>query len=395
MYDRRTMANTSKIVKKANKHLVLDTIKVFECVTVEGIINHTGMSRPTVLNILKELTEQELVIKSGFAHADVGRQPMLYSINANGYVAIGIDVDSPPVILDVANLNGEPIYTAAWDIEKDQPVDEIIEVIVENINKAILETGISRERIIGIGLGLPAVINVRKNKAVRISRIKGWIDVAVDKIIQEKTGIDVFVRNDAHLLSIAEYSIQKEFDNMLYLVHRAGIGMSVILKGKLYEGSMGNAGYIGHTVLVPNGNQCDCGNKGCFETYCSKRAITEEYQQKTGHLLPYREIVEMAKEQNTIAGEIFVNAGYYLGVGISNIVKLFDIPLVVLGDMECDENHIFFKSIQKSLIENMRSFSNVQPTLIIGKLSKEQFGLGGCHFVLQRLFKSPTLKIKA
>ncbi len=388
-------ANSTKIIKNANKYLVLDTIKMFECITIEGIINHTGLSRPTVLNIIKELAEQGFVIKSGFAQSEVGRQPILYSINASSYFAIGIDVDAPPVHLVVSNLNGEPLYTTRWNIESYQDVNDIIKNLVNEINLAIETTMIDRKRILGIGLGLPAVVDIKKNRTVRISRIKGWEDIAIDKIITAKTGIEVVVRNDAHLLSIAENILQKKYENMLYVVHRAGIGMSIILNGKLYEGNMGNSGYIGHTIIVPNGNPCDCGNRGCFETYCSKRAIVTRYKQITGQTLSYHQILDLARKGEREVVEIFKTAGFIFGIGISNIIKLFDIPIVVLGDMECNKDHIFFKSIHESVLQNMQGYSNAIPRIIIGKLTENQFGLGGCHFLLQRLFKLPVLNVKA
>lgn len=386
-------ANNSKIVKKANKFLVLEIIKEYECITVEGIISHTGLSRPTVLTILKELTEENLVTKSGYAPSDIGRQPVLYSINANGYFSMGIDVDAPPVRLAISNLNGEPVYYSYWEIGLEDTVEDIVNIIIENINKAISEAGIDPSKILGIGLGMPAVIDKTKNKTAVISRIKGWVDVPVDSMIKAKTGIDVYVRNDAHLLGVAEKSFLKNTDDIIYIIHRSGIGAAIIINGHLYEGKYGNSGYIGHSAIEINGRQCDCGAKGCMETYCSKRSIIEDYYNLTGKRCSYVDIIKGAEKNDKDAVSVLIAAGEAFGIGISNVIKAYDISTVVIGDLKCSEKHVFFKTISETVKMNTENYALKPPKILVGKLKEQQYGLGGCHFVLKKFFSSPKLKL--
>ena len=387
-------SNNIKIVKKANKFLVLEVIREYECITVEGIINRTGLSRPTVLNIIKELLQDNIIIKSGYASSDIGRQPVLYSINANGFFAMGIDFDGPPVRLAISNLNGEPIYTSYWEIDLEDSIENIFNTIIENINKAIIETGIEISKILGLGLGLPAVIDKSKNKPVIISRISQWRDIALDVFIKSKTGLDVYVKNDAHLLGLAEKNFIKNTEDIIYIIHRSGIGASIIMNGKLYDGNNGNSGYIGHTVINFNGKRCDCGEKGCLETYCSKRAIVEEYYDCTGQKKSYYEIIKAAEKRDQNAIDILASAGEVLGLGISNIIKSYDIYTVVIGDLKCSENHLFFKIIKEAVKRSTKSFALKPPKVILGKLKEENFGLGGCHYVLGNFFSSPRLTLK-
>lgn len=386
-------ANNSRIVKKANKFLVLEVIRKFSCVTVEGIVDSTNLSRPTVLNILKELTEESLVVKSGFAPAEIGRQPVLYSINTHGFFAIGIDVDDPPVHLAVSDLNGELVYSVDWQIDAGDTVDAIVQALVDQIRKAIEVTGIEVRKVLGIGLGLPAVMDINQNRTAIISRIKGWMDIPVARLIQEKTGIEVVVRNDAHLLGAAELSFIDSREDVLYIIHRSGIGMAIYLNGELYEGGFGNSGYIGHTVIRADGRQCDCGQLGCLETYCSKRSIVERYRETTGRSLAYIEIVREAETAEGAARTVLVEAGEAFGIGISNAIKHFDISTVIIGDLKIDEKHRFYQAIHDSVKRHTANYLITPPRILLGKLDEKHFGLGGCHFVLKRFFSDPKLKL--
>lgn len=388
------MPNNSKIVKKANSYLVLNAIRKQTGITVEGIGDATGLSRPTVLSILKKLLEDDLVTTSGTAQTDSGRHPVLYALNATRHYVVGIDVDGPPINLVVADLNGEVQYSATWTIQLTDTGEAIAATILAEIDKAIQTLHISRAKILGIGVGLPAVVDIAANRAVRISRLPQWNDYPLADAIARHTGARVYIRNDAHLLGMAEHSMAANADNTLYIVHRSGIGMSIMIGNQPYEGAMGNSGYIGHTSLVVGGRACDCGAHGCFEAYCSKRAIRHDYTEAGGDDIDYTEILRRAQLGEPLALDIFQRAGALFGVAISNLVKNFEIYTVILGDMICDEHHPFFRTITEAAVQNLHNYTHHPPCIIRGHLDSHSFGLGGCHLVLSKFFAHPKLRLQ-
>jgi len=387
------MATNTKIVKKANRYIVMNAIRKSASITIEGIIQETGLSRPTVLNILKKFLDEEIVIPSGFAPSDGGRQPMLYALNPHRYFAIGIDVDGPPINLVVADLNGEVVYSKTWNINFGDEGAFITQSIIAEIDTAIQALHIEYKKVLGIALGMPATVDMEANTTVRLSRLYKWNNYPISDNINQHTGIKVYLRNDTHLISIAEHRMISNVDDSLFIVHRSGIGMSAIINNQLYEGAMGNPGYIGHTTLFIEGRDCDCGQKGCFEVYCSKRAITKDYAEAAGMQKSYPEILELAAKGDSTAIAIFEKAGELFGVGISNFVKTFEIYTVILGDVICDEDHIFFKSIVQSARKHLENYTNKPLLILKGKLTGENFGLGGCHFILSKYFASPKLRL--
>ena len=385
--------NSVGLVKQANRSIVIETIMSNRVVTIEGIVRFAKLSRPTVLGIIKDLSNENLVIKAGLATSEIGRQAVLYSLNSHAFYALGIDIDGPPVRLSISDLNGVSLYNTEFSIALTDSGEQVAETIVQNINRSIVEAGIDATKILGIGLGVPGVINLAENRIEFISRIKGCLQLSVSDLIGKKTGLPVYVRNDAHLLGLAEYSLKKLTGDLIYVIHRSGIGSAIIVSGNVFAGPHGNAGYLGHSTINANGRQCDCGRIGCLETYCSKRAIVADYFKQSGVQATYPEIVQLADDGDPVAKEIFAEAGRILGLGICNAIKMYDIATVVVGELGCDEKHVFFESICESIRQNTVEYMRTPPVVVLGKLDESEFGLGGCHYVLKKFFRRPELKV--
>ena len=336
-------ANNISIIKEANLCLVLNTVMEYEPITVENIAFKTRLSRPTILNLLKKLINEGIVYVSGLADSLGGRQATLYSVDVSAKFAVGIDFDYPPLRLNISNIKGMPVYSKVCELDTSLNALEIADAIADIINQSIGEANIEKSKIIGVGLGIPGTVDIKKNKAVKIDRFPSWINIPIDKIIQERTGFDVYIRNNAHLLGLAEKNLlDKNIKELLYVINSVGIGMAIFINGQLYEGNAGNTGYIGHTSIDVNGELCECGQKGCVELYCSKKNIEKKYAQLTNtNKITYKEILKKCDEGDQNALNLFTTAGKYLGTSISNAVRLFDIPKIIIGGLECEEDHIF------------------------------------------------------
>lgn len=392
MLDKR--ANTTKIVGKANSYLVLDSIKNNEAITIDGIIKQTGLSRPTVLKTIKQYLESNLIKKAGYAENEVGRSPVLYSLNGETYFAIGVDIDGPPIYLAVSDIMGKIVYSAKYEVDIDASIHKIIETIVNGVKIALEKLNLESKNIIGMGIGLPASVDLKKKCAVTLSRLEALIEQPIGEMIEQELGIPVLVRNDAQLIGIAESRKLNNAQDILCIVQRTGIGLAIIVDGHIYGGTTGNAGFIGHLTIDENGRPCSCGGKGCLEAMSSKRAIKEIYYEKTGRKLRYREILQAASEKEPVAVETCKNAGRYFGIGIANIIKILDVKTIVISDIRCDEKHIFFKSISKSVKEHLDPFFNKRVKMCVGKLEEGEMGLGGCYYVIDEFFASPKLILK-
>lgn len=391
----KTTTNTTRTIKNANSCLVLDVIRNSSGSTIEEIIDSTHLSRPTVLNIIADLIGRNIIQRAGFVETSVGRQPVLYAINTSEHFAIGIDFEFPPVHLVVTDLSGTPRYHKNWNCSFDTNQEEIITLLSDGIQEAIDALSLKQENIIGIGLGIPGTVDIKKNVSRTITRIPQWNMAPLSEILAERFHVPIYVRNDVHLMAMSAQASLPLPQDFMYIAYRIGIGMAILRNGKLAEGPYGNAGFLGHMTVDINGDLCICGKRGCLETFASKPAIESKYAQ-VKHLpkkMPFDDILKAAENGDPIAINILETAGKYLGVALANSVKLHDIYTIVLDDLPCSSDHIFIRTIEDTVNYYCQDYS-LEPIKVIPHILEENdYALGASLFVLDTFFQKPKLTL--
>ena len=375
--------NNLSDVKKANRQLVYECIWSHKSVTMTDLAYVTHLSRPTITSLVQEMTADNLVIKSGYGTSNGGRNPVLYHANVNAAYAMGIDLEFPKVRMAISNLECENICLRIYP--KDADKDQVLQLMKQQIDDLLLESGIDKNRLLGVGIGVPGVIDYKNNYSVFFERINGWENVLIGDIIQEYIGKPVYICNDVNLISWAERKVAhlEDIKNMLYIIIRSGIGMAIWNDGSLMQGEMGNSGRIGHMTVDKNGLQCKCGNRGCLGLYTSEKSMIRMYGELTGKELKWAgELFPLAEAGDAAALQVFETCGRYLGTGIVNVANLFDISEVVLST-SFDSSYIL-KSAQYAL--DARKMNTIRREVKVrkGLLQESSFGLGGCLLVLNK-----------
>ena len=377
--------NNLSDVKKANRQLVYECIWSHKSVTMTDLAYVTHLSRPTITSLVQEMTADNLVIKSGYGTSNGGRNPVLYHANVNAAYAMGIDLEFPKVRMAISNLECENICFSVRIYLKDADKDQVLQLMKQQIDDLLLESGIDKNRLLGVGIGVPGVIDYKNNYSVFFERINGWENVLIGDIIQEYIGKPVYICNDVNLISWAERKVAhlEDIKNMLYIIIRSGIGMAIWNDGSLMQGEMGNSGRIGHMTVDKNGLQCKCGNRGCLGLYTSEKSMIRMYGELTGKELKWAgELFPLAEAGDAAALQVFETCGRYLGTGIVNVANLFDISEVVLST-SFDSSYIL-KSAQYAL--DARKMNTIRREVKVrkGLLQESSFGLGGCLLVLNK-----------
>ena len=377
--------NNLSDVKKANRQLVYECIWSHKSVTMTDLAYVTHLSRPTITSLVQEMTADNLVIKSGYGTSNGGRNPVLYHANVNAAYAMGIDLEFPKVRMAISNLECENICFSVRIYPKDADKDQVLQLMKQQIDDLLLESGIDKNRLLGVGIGVPGVIDYKNNYSVFFERINGWENVLIGDIIQEYIGKPVYICNDVNLISWAERKVAhlEDIKNMLYIIIRSGIGMAIWNDGSLMQGEMGNSGRIGHMTVDKNGLQCKCGNRGGLGLYTSEKSMIRMYGELTGKELKWAgELFPLAEAGDAAALQVFETCGRYLGTGIVNVANLFDISEVVLST-SFDSSYIL-KSAQYAL--DARKMNTIRREVKVrkGLLQESSFGLGGCLLVLNK-----------
>ncbi len=386
MRGRETKTNTLSSVKRANKQLLYQMIKENYQMTMTELERMTELSRPTVSGLIRELEEENLVKKNGYGVSSGGRNPSLYSINAEAAFVLGIDFEFPYVRMAISDLECSLVSSSIEVYDLDMDMKQAIEALFEQIDRLIQNSGVKKEKILSAGVGMPGTINYKESFSVIIERMRDWENVPIGQILENHLRIPVYIDNDVNLISWAERRLCMEHapDNMLYFIIRTGIGMAIWADGRLLEGERGNSGRIGHMTVDMNGPRCRCGSRGCLGLYINRNAMKEMYFEKTGKNFEKRsELVQLAADGDQAAKAVLERAGYVIGIGIVNAVNLFDISeCVIQASFDLTE---LMGYARESLINRGKNTLKGDVHLRMGGLKEEQYALGGCLLALDHV----------
>lgn len=373
-------------VRKNNCKFIFEILKKSDGMTLLELEQNTGLSRPTTIGMVRVLEEAGLVTKIGRGDSNGGRIPVIYGINPDAYYAIGIDFEYPVSRVAISDMKGIIRFSSRRKYKRELTAKEAIEQLLLQINELIHESKIERDKFLGLGLGMPGYINLKTGVSLYFERISEWKNVEIEKILFEGTGIPVYMENDVHLLYRAERTLIPLKDaqqDTLFIAIRSGIGMAIFQRGHLVEGMFGNAGHIGHSVVQADGPQCKCGNYGCLELYSSEEAILRKYELLTEEKEDsVTDIVRKAEEGHPEATAVLMEAGRYLGIGIGNVVNLFDINKIIIAS--CFDNRMILEYAQKELDRRVNIPQKRDVQLCSSQLTEENFALGGCKLVFRR-----------
>lgn len=324
---------TNMEVKKANRNRVFRYICQHETVSNPDIAYAMKMSLPTATQITKELIESGLVEEKGELESTGGRRAKALSAVVNVRLAAGLDITKNHVSMVLINLSGE--------ILKYQRVHcpYVCEDIYYEKASAMLEaffdeSGVDRERILGIGISFPGIIDL-DGERIADSHVLGVGDVPFEAI-SRFFGYPCFFLNDANAGAYAEgIRMEEGKSSFFYLSLSNTVGGAFFYDGQLIQGENFRCGEVGHMTLVPEGECCYCGKNGCLDVYCSAMRLAEQAEGKLEDFF-----VSLKKREDS-AVKIWDKYTTYLAAAINNIHMVLDCDIVLGGYVgSCMEEYI-------------------------------------------------------
>lgn len=289
-------------------------------IDISKLIN---LNKASVSEIVALLIENELVseIGTGSSGSSGGRKPILLKINEKAGCSLGIDLGIDYVSFLLTDLNKNVLFYDYYEeiINKNN----VIEIIVKVINS--LESLLAEYKYGLIGATLAVHGRVFNDKI----KFTPYYDLDEIDLITELSSlmpnINFYLENESNLAAVGEFENSIEpLNNAVVINVHSGIGSGIIINGELYTGFEGRAGEIGHIVLIPNGKECPCGNKGCFEQYCSIPALLDDFNKKSDiKIRTIKELCDLYNSNNKDAIDTITKNIEFMSIGISNIFNLF------------------------------------------------------------------------
>jgi glucokinase len=246
--------------------------------------------------------------------------------------SIGVDLGGTNLRAAAIDGHGKLLDKIAGNTALEAGRGAVIDDMVQSIES--LRARLGEHNLRGVGIGLPGFILIDKGIIVGSNNMPEFENYPVRDEIERRLGTKVILENDANAAALGEkwMGAGREVDDLVLLTLGTGIGGGIIMGGRVLHGQLGMAGELGHLTVVPNGNPCGCGNRGCVEKHASATAIASMARLiGLGHDLTSEDVYKLALEGNDRAKTIFRSMGEALGVALANLINIFNFPLYLLS----------------------------------------------------------------
>jgi len=345
---------TSGSKKNSLKALVLKELYMNGCKSIPELSKIVHMSTPTITRAIDELITNGFLVEEGIGNSSGGRRPNLYGLNPPARYILGVDISRYHIRLGLFNFVNQPVGEIKVIDEGLEVSKDFMKSLKDAVNNFIKDSGIDKNRLMGIGIALPGLIDLHTGISYSYLQDEKPATIQFENIFE----YPVFVENDTKVMALGEqaFGMAQGKQNVLCLNIGSGIGLGMILNGKLYKGNSGFSGEFGHIQVEPYGQLCYCGKIGCLETLASgstmiKRARKEISNGATTIIrsmvnndlnkITIETVLDAAQHGDQFAIGILSEIGEHLGRGIAVLIHLFNPELIIIGgDLTKAENYI-------------------------------------------------------
>lgn len=318
-------------MKRQNRLTVFEIIKNQRPISRASIAKQTGMSATTVSRIVGELTEQGYILETEQVSAGLGRKSTLLDMVDGSVLSIGVELDRHQMHIGIVDLQGNVLGGEIHDLYPEEGPIRKIERVGVKIGELLEKHAIERNRIVGIGVGLPGIVDIEKGIVVFSVQL-GWKNVALAEQLKELTGIETAIDNELKVRALSEHVKGAAIGSARTALvgFGNGVGSALIIEGEIYRGDMNGAGEIGHTTVDPNGVLCECGKAGCLQTYINISSLLLE----ANKIRPVHSIEELFEARNAgerWAAHLIERALMYMAITVNNIVCMYNPDSVILS----------------------------------------------------------------
>lgn len=282
--------------------------------------------------------------------------------------AVGVDLGGTKILTALVGETGEVAGRERVATPQRGP-EAVVEAIAGTV-RAVL-SGVNPPDVLGVGVGAPGPMNPGTGVVYQPPNLEGWHDVPLADLLAARMRMPAHVENDANAAAVGEWwkGAGRGVSDLIYLTVSTGVGGGIIIGDRLVHGVSGTAGEIGHMTIEVNGPRCVCGNTGCLEALVSGTAIARMTREAIAAGRPTAildlaggdpsgvtaEIVDRAARRgDALAREIFERAGFYLGVGVANLLNLFNPARIIIGGGVSKAGDLLFEPTRRTV--RLRAF---------------------------------------
>lgn len=383
------------------KKKILDLLYHEDVLSATEIGKHIGVSLPTALSLLKDLNSNKFVESRGTGESKGGRRPTLFGLKNDSIFVVACELGRFTGRIGIFDSHNQPVGT----IERfDATIDDadLVEKIYQQVQQIISTNNIEEERIFGIGLSMPGLIDEANgiNHTIKENELQ-----QIGDRLQEKFHKLVYINNDARMQAYGEFVFgqAKGSQNALIINWNWGLGLGMVIDGKLYNGATGFAGELSHIKFVEDGDLCICGKRGCLETVTSAYVIIQKAREavqadKVSQLtakfktceneITIEDIIKAAKAGDEFSISLLNSVGLALGKALSNTIQLLNPDVIVLGGVVSGARQFVLTPIQQAINKHCLEQISGNTEIVISEKWEKSGLLGITAMLFQKLFSN-------
>jgi predicted NBD/HSP70 family sugar kinase len=373
-----------------------------------------SLNLPTVSNCVGELLKKGAIIEEGYADSTGGRKPQLLSINPRKGSVIGVTFSTRGISSAWADLRGtlhnKQIYGFTPAMGKQRALETLRQAVRDQLDAVRVTPAAGPVKQIGVGVS--GLVDARTGVSLGFPRFDEWGDVPLRAMIEQEFGVPTVVDNHIVAVTLAESVVGqlRDFENALYVQLGPGLGVGMLINGRIYRGSKLNVGEFGHTTVTENGPICYCGSYGCLESLASDHALVQQveavlregvkttipdYAPEPGRITAGA-IFRAAADGDRFALNIVERALRLLGTGIANLVNLLGPQMIIIGGTMTEAGgemvmSALYATLSTKALDRVEKDVEIRPS----SFGKDEAITGAVtlalyHYLTSRLHKEPA-----
>ena len=367
--------------------------------TIPGLARELDLSVPTVTKFINEMYDDGYINDYGKLETSSGRHPSLYGLNPESGYFIGVDIKRFALNIGLINFKGEMMELKMDIPYKFRNTMEALEELCVLIREFIRETGIDDRKILNISINISGRVNPESGYSFSTFNFS---ERPLADVLNERIGYPVCIDNDTRAMTYGEHmqGCVKGEKNIIFVNISWGLGIGIIIDGKVYMGKSGFSGEFGHVNVFDNEILCHCGKKGCLETEASGSALHRILLERIGSgessILSKRtvenpptldEIITAVNKEDLLCIEIVEEIGQKLGRQIAGLISIFNPELVIIGGTLSLTGDYIVQPIKTAIRKYSLNLVNKDATVTVSKLKNKAGVVGACMLARSRMFE--------
>lgn len=369
--------------------------------TITDLSRSMGLSVPTVTKFIDELCADGYVNDCGKLETAGGRHPSLYGLNADSGYFVGMDLKKDSLNMALINFKGDVINIEMKVPFKQDNTMDCVDRLAEEIRRFISSLSVDTNKILNVCVGMSGRVN--PNIGCNYTRLNFGEEHPISALLAERLHLNVCIDNDSRAMAYGEFIKRSDGcpRNLIFINVNWGLGMAIIVDGKMYDGMSGFSGEFGHNYGYDNQQICECGKKGCIETEVSCSALYRKFiervragensvltQEKPIDEITVDDIISVVKREDVLAIELVEEIGAKLGRHVSDLINIFNPEQVIIGGELSRAGNYLLPPIISAVRRYTLNLMYPSADIVLSELQDKANAIGSALLARSKLFAS-------